>query len=302
MLKLDFINVGYGDAILVRDTDANFTLLVDCGNTSLGNVPEGSARITAADFLKKHGVETVDLLVLTHMHRDHLGGLPVLLDRVNVRRVWSTYVPPARFAGRRAERTDEMTKKARGSALCVNILQDALERLGRARFTEVTEAGAVALTDELTLEARTAPRELYSLQKTVLDGALGGCREEAFEAEYGEAINLTCIRLFLTYRDKLTVLGADTYGEAWEQEPLAPCYIFKAPHHGCPRSVTERLMRKLTPHHSVVSVSDDRDDDRPAPQTVALLKRYSGSVMFTDSVSAPGIPPSVAESVSYTLK
>ena len=29
MLQIDFINVGYGDSILVRDTEASFSMLVD---------------------------------------------------------------------------------------------------------------------------------------------------------------------------------------------------------------------------------------------------------------------------------
>ena len=37
MLTLDFINVGYGDAILIRDTDAAFSMLVDCGDVTVGD-------------------------------------------------------------------------------------------------------------------------------------------------------------------------------------------------------------------------------------------------------------------------
>ena len=37
MLALDFINVGYGDAILVRDTSAAFSMLVDCGDITVGD-------------------------------------------------------------------------------------------------------------------------------------------------------------------------------------------------------------------------------------------------------------------------
>ena len=33
MLLLDFINVGNGDATLVRETDSGFAMLVDCGTT-----------------------------------------------------------------------------------------------------------------------------------------------------------------------------------------------------------------------------------------------------------------------------
>ena len=36
MLLVDFINVGYGDAILLRETETPFAMLVDCGDARIG--------------------------------------------------------------------------------------------------------------------------------------------------------------------------------------------------------------------------------------------------------------------------
>jgi competence protein ComEC len=58
------------------------TILVDCGGeeyNSAGNV--------AADYLADLGIDTVDLLVLTHYHADHANGLPSLLRRLEVKEV-----------------------------------------------------------------------------------------------------------------------------------------------------------------------------------------------------------------------
>ena len=75
-MTLDFINVGYGDAILIRS--GSFTMLVDCGDWTVGDGGPDSQRISAADFLRQEGIDTLDLLVLTHLHRDHSGGLTEL--------------------------------------------------------------------------------------------------------------------------------------------------------------------------------------------------------------------------------
>ena len=56
MLTLDFINVGYGDAILIRDTDAAFSMLVDCGDVTVGDGGPESKRISAAEFLRREGM------------------------------------------------------------------------------------------------------------------------------------------------------------------------------------------------------------------------------------------------------
>ena len=77
-MTLDFINVGYGDAILIRS--GSFTMLVDCGDWTVGDGGPDSQRISAADFLRQEGIDTLDLLVLTHLHRDHSGGLAKLLE------------------------------------------------------------------------------------------------------------------------------------------------------------------------------------------------------------------------------
>ena len=84
MLVLDFINVGNGDSALIRQMEGGeqrFAMLVDCGHDLLFRDDHPpledarSQRIYAGDFLKKNGVTHLDLLLLTHFHRDHIGGL-----------------------------------------------------------------------------------------------------------------------------------------------------------------------------------------------------------------------------------
>ena len=82
MLVLDFINVGNGDSILVREMEGErlrFSMLVDCGHDSLERDDHPpvedprSCRIFAGDFLRSQGVAHLDILLVTHFHRDHIG-------------------------------------------------------------------------------------------------------------------------------------------------------------------------------------------------------------------------------------
>ena len=84
MLLADFINVGYGDAILLRETETPFAMLVDCGDARIGRSRPDGRRITAADYLRREGIRELDLLVLTHFHADHANGVAELLERVRV--------------------------------------------------------------------------------------------------------------------------------------------------------------------------------------------------------------------------
>jgi len=103
MLVLDFINVGNGDSILVREMEQEeqkFAMLVDCGHDNLVRddheepLDPRSMRIYAADFLRKHGVAHLDILLVTHFHRDHIGGLARVLEAVSVDKMITTYLPP----------------------------------------------------------------------------------------------------------------------------------------------------------------------------------------------------------------
>jgi competence protein ComEC len=73
-----FIDVGQGDAILVSTSDGRH-MLVDGGPRLAG--PSLAARLVEL------GVKHLDVLVSTHPHEDHIGGLADVLDAVTVGRV-----------------------------------------------------------------------------------------------------------------------------------------------------------------------------------------------------------------------
>jgi len=70
-LELHMIDVGQGDSQLVVSPDG-FTLLVDAGNS-------GDERAVNA-YLEQQGIPALDLVLASHLHEDHLGGLPGVLD------------------------------------------------------------------------------------------------------------------------------------------------------------------------------------------------------------------------------
>ena len=74
------LDVGQGDALLLLGTSGE-TVLVDGGSSGL----------KLRDGLARQGIRSVDLLVVTHAHRDHYGGLPAVIGSVPVGVVW--YAP-----------------------------------------------------------------------------------------------------------------------------------------------------------------------------------------------------------------
>ena len=81
-LRLYFIDVEGGQATLIV-TPSGQSLLVDTGWPT--ETARDAGRIAAA--MKKAGVGTLDYLVITHYHADHVGGMEQLASRVKFRTV-----------------------------------------------------------------------------------------------------------------------------------------------------------------------------------------------------------------------
>ena len=77
LLTVSVLDVGQGQSILLRS--GNSLALVDCGGSGAQNAGD-----TAADAVGQLGRTKLDLLILTHCHADHAGGVPALLERLEV--------------------------------------------------------------------------------------------------------------------------------------------------------------------------------------------------------------------------
>lgn len=73
-LDIYYFDVGQADSILLRCDDQN--MLIDAGNNADGKL--------IVNELKSMGVDTIDYLIGTHAHEDHIGGLDDVIDNFNI--------------------------------------------------------------------------------------------------------------------------------------------------------------------------------------------------------------------------
>ena len=78
-LTITVLDVGQGDAIII-ETPSKKRVLVDGGEEKMGE------RVVVP-FLRRKGINKLDLVILTHPHDDHVGGLPAVLREIKVEAV-----------------------------------------------------------------------------------------------------------------------------------------------------------------------------------------------------------------------
>jgi len=157
-LEIRFFNVGKGDAILLHLPDGRFAM-IDTGyaETAPGLIKK----------LKRLGVSKIDLLVITHHDKDHVGGYPYLLEAFPVTKVVQAYDPRHKDKNLVAPGTvllhdRNLTLKAIGPARNHEDENDAslVTRLEFGRIAVLFAADAVeeAMADMLKLKDKRALR------------------------------------------------------------------------------------------------------------------------------------------------
>jgi competence protein ComEC len=97
LLELTAIDVGQGDSLLVV-LPGGETMLVDGG----GRLVYGRQRKSNLDigedvvspYLWSRGIRRIDVMIATHSHQDHIGGLAALMSNFRPRELWTGANPP----------------------------------------------------------------------------------------------------------------------------------------------------------------------------------------------------------------
>lgn len=75
-LSIHIIDVGQGDSILIK-TPNNKNILVDGGDENSQNLIKS--------YLKKENIKSLDIVIATHPHADHIGSLDYIIDNFSVK-------------------------------------------------------------------------------------------------------------------------------------------------------------------------------------------------------------------------
>lgn len=170
VLEIAFLDVGQGDAIVIR-APPGLTAVVDAGE-SPGGRPLAAER-AVIPFLRARGVGAVDILVASHYDADHAGGLAVLARAFPVGML---LVPAPGTAADAADRA--LARRLAEAPARVRVQADRAQRLPfGAALLEVLPPPPEGMRGN---DASLAVRVCYAGRSLLLTGDAGLAREEAW--------------------------------------------------------------------------------------------------------------------------
>lgn len=82
-LTVSFIDVGQGDSIFIQAPSGK-TMLIDAGTPEMGS--------KVVDYIKSQGINKIDIIIATHPHSDHIGGLPAVIKNFEIGKIYAPKV------------------------------------------------------------------------------------------------------------------------------------------------------------------------------------------------------------------
>ncbi len=248
-LTVTCIDVGQGDSILIESPSGK-NVLIDGGGRQEGSVSDPdrddmTGRSIVVPFLRKKGINELDLVVLTHPHEDHVGGLPYVLEKLKVDMVLDS----------------GQTHTSRGYYRFLRLIEHKHIPYKLARAGQVIDLGAgvkgyvlhpseplITGTESDLNNNSVVIRLVYGRTSFLLMG------DTAFEGE-----------------DRILSSGRNIKSD-----------VLKVGHHGSSTSTSDSFLGAVSPRYAVISVGAKNKFGHPSLETLERLSDHGIKVFRTD--------------------
>lgn len=246
-LHLVVCNVGQGDGIFIRTANGS-DILVDGG-------PD-DAIINCLTNHMPFWDRTIELMVLTHPHADHLTGLISVLSRYKVMHYVTENV-----------KNETASFKRLQAVLAVQHLTAKYIFSGdRIDFSDKTQLFTVWPTNEWMENLKLQDNQNLAQEGSSLD------------------VNGYCLIQLLSYGNFTALLTGDA-GAIVEDKIAAgvgKVTVLKVPHHGSKTGTSDYFLSQINPLVAIISVGANNKYGHPSDQTLELLKSHNIKTLRTD--------------------
>ncbi|MEO6805105.1 MAG: ComEC/Rec2 family competence protein [Edaphobacter sp.] len=248
VLEVTAIDVGQGDSIFVAGPDGS-TMLVDAGGP-VGGVTEAAEATSRFDigeevvspYLWSRRIRRLDVLVLSHAHSDHMGGMPAVMRSFRPHELWVSIDP-------NSEAYRALLAEARDLGVRVRHFHagDQLSWGGMEVTVLAPEAG-YSNPREPVNDDSLVMRMQYGRSSVLLEGDAEASSERAM-VEHGR---------------------------------VAPVTLLKVGHHGSRTSTTQSFLAAAAPQDAVVSVGRGNTFGHPRYEVIERLAESRTKLYRTD--------------------
>ena len=232
-LEVHFIDVGNADCTLVRQGD--FALLVDAG--------ERGDDDDILDYLNRHGVTDLDLVIATHAHADHIGAMAKVIEAL----------PVARFV------FAPMPESATPTTATFVSMLEALD--GKQVAVEAAQPGAVYEVGSARLQVLAPIRESEDTNDmSVVTRLTFGERAFLFTGDAGVAVE-----------EDLLASGYALQAD-----------VLKVAHHGSTTGNSTAFLSRVSPAYAFIPCGEDNSYGHPHEEVLAALLNRQSKIYRSD--------------------
>ena len=248
-LRAYFLDVGQGDSSVILFKDK--VILIDAGEADKGDL--------VVSDLEKLGVTKIDLLVATHPHSDHIGGMQKVLARFPVKKVLDSGIPTS-------------------SSLYEHFLETVDDR--NIPYVAAERGQTIDVDPSLRILVLSPPKNRI--------GDDINTNSIVLRISYG-TVNLL-------YTGDATTDAEEVMMKAGYP---VDADVFKVGHHGSSSSSSAAFLRNVDPEVAVISLGKDNEYGHPHRETMDRLAAAGPLVLRTDRdgtvrVMSDGVTYSVA--------
>lgn len=248
-LEVTALDVGQGDALFLAAPDGH-TMLVDAGGPVGGTASADGWDVgeeVVAPYLWSRRVRRLDIVVITHAHSDHMGGMPAILRDFRPRELWLSVQPG------RAPALHALLDEAHALGIEVHWLRAGDKPAWGGLHAEIlspspayANPGQAANDDSLVMRLR------FGQSSVLLEGD-AEARSEAAMVEHGL---------------------------------LTPVTLLKVGHHGSRTSTIPPFLAAVHPRDAVISVGSRNTFGHPRYEVLQRLEAAGTRTFRTDRLGA----------------